>query len=566
MSFPQLRSKIVNQLTSGTAAVAYTLAAAAGSYNVTGTSATLVNNHVISAASGAVTVTGTDATLNKGFTLTAVNGTYSVTGTAAGFGISIPADSGAYTLTGTSLVLSYNSLSADLSVSPKWQRNIPRAFQPALFGKRRFNSTNTYAVVANSGTYTFVGTDASLSPTQIGNVNQRDKLRRAWPRAFAPGPWGHLTLSRSVNRISYTTASYSVIAGNGTYTLTGSSVNLLEQHVIPVQSGNIGWNVFSATLNRGRTLASDVGIFNITSPEALFAIGMPATAGNWIWTGASSNDVAARILTADGGQAGYWRLADASGTTATDSVGTHNGVISGGVTLNQPAAFTGGDAAMAFDGVTGKITVPSSVLNCGSATQSFSLELWINGAYLEANGGLLFKGAGPNNVGGIGWELRHEGTTFWEFARTANGPATRLQWIVNVPQPSAWTHLAITYDAVAHVSKSYVNGVNAATQALSGNDIAAYNDTYPLLIGKGNDGFTAATFDDVAIYPVALTASQVRSRYANSTAIWTGSPAALISSKAAVGGSYIWSGNVVSLRWSGESVSGKGGMLLLGAG
>src|SRR5262245_49341818 len=67
----------------------------------------------------------------------------------------------------------------------------------------------------------------------------------------------------------------------------------------------------------------------------------------------------AEQVIADGAVA-FWRLGETSGTTAVDNVGGNNGTISGGVTLNQPGPWSG-NAAMAFDGTTGKISTAATM-------------------------------------------------------------------------------------------------------------------------------------------------------------------------------------------------------------
>jgi len=224
-------------------------------------------------------------------------------------------------------------------------------------------------------------------------------------------------------------------------------------------------------------------------------------------------------VVADGAVA-YWRLGEISGTTAVDVIGGYNGTITGGVTLNQPGAVAGGNPAMKFDGINGVITVPAAVLNCGVAAQSFTIECWLNSAYNEANAGVFKKGLAPFNAGGVGWEFRHQLGTNWQFARTGNGPLIGyIDATTGIPKPNVWSHIVVAYDASSHVVTAYVNAAVMQMATLSGNDIIAYTDTYPLLIGQGNDGYSAATFDEVAIYPTALSAGQIANHYSLRTFI-----------------------------------------------
>ena len=71
------------------------------------------------------------------------------------------------------------------------------------------------------------------------------------------------------------------------------------------------------------------------------------------------------------GATNYWRLNEASGTTAVDSAGSRNATISGGVTLGVPGVRSA-DTAMGLDGSGG--IRPSTFPPLPPA---FSLEAWV---------------------------------------------------------------------------------------------------------------------------------------------------------------------------------------------
>lgn len=87
---------------------AYTLTAQAGSYSLTGQSATITRNRALTASAGSYAVTGQSATLVKGRVLTAQAGSYSLTGQSANIdyaavtGYTLTAQAGSYSLTGQS--------------------------------------------------------------------------------------------------------------------------------------------------------------------------------------------------------------------------------------------------------------------------------------------------------------------------------------------------------------------------------------------------------------------------------------------------------------------------------
>src|SRR6266540_4057262 len=82
------------------------------------------------------------------------------------------------------------------------------------------------------------------------------------------------------------------------------------------------------------------------------------------------------LVAGTGGVVSYWRLGQASGTTACDSKGSNAGTYQGGFTLGQPGALVGDpDMAVRLNGSTGYVYVPHSAsLDVGD---SFTIEAWV---------------------------------------------------------------------------------------------------------------------------------------------------------------------------------------------
>lgn len=95
--------------------IAYSLSCAAGSYSVTGQAATLHVSHKLTAAAGSYSVTGIAATLKVSHRLTAVKGAYSVTGYPATLtyvsktpvAYALTCDAGSYVVSGFPAGLTY---------------------------------------------------------------------------------------------------------------------------------------------------------------------------------------------------------------------------------------------------------------------------------------------------------------------------------------------------------------------------------------------------------------------------------------------------------------------------
>src|SRR5437867_10092153 len=81
------------------------------------------------------------------------------------------------------------------------------------------------------------------------------------------------------------------------------------------------------------------------------------------------------LVAGTGGLVSYWRLGQASGTTACDSKGSNAGTYQGGFTLGEPGALAGDpDTAVRLNGSTGYVSVPhGSSLDVGDC---FTIEAW----------------------------------------------------------------------------------------------------------------------------------------------------------------------------------------------
>src|SRR4051794_29175861 len=84
--------------------------------------------------------------------------------------------------------------------------------------------------------------------------------------------------------------------------------------------------------------------------------------------------------------AGYWRLGETSGTTATDTAGSNNGTYTNGPQLGSASLLGGeaGNSAVHFDGTNDYVGVPSS--GALSPTARVSVEAWIKPDALPASG------------------------------------------------------------------------------------------------------------------------------------------------------------------------------------
>ena len=220
----------------------------------------------------------------------------------------------------------------------------------------------------------------------------------------------------------------------------------------------------------------------------------------------------ASAINADGPNA-YWRLGETSGTVMVDSTaGANNGAYVGGVTLNAPGAIAGdGNGAVLLDGSSGFGRAANSPSL--SLTGAVSLEAWVKfnatGPYAQI---VVNKGDGASATGSA-YEIAWIPGTGLGFQTFIGG--TRYDADQNfTPVIGQWYDLVGTRSSGGALS-FYINGKLVA----SGNDSGAALNAVTAGVGVGASGDGTGhlrfngTLDEVAVYPVALTASQVAAHW-----------------------------------------------------
>jgi Concanavalin A-like lectin/glucanases superfamily len=210
----------------------------------------------------------------------------------------------------------------------------------------------------------------------------------------------------------------------------------------------------------------------------------------------------------------YWRLGEASGTTAADQVGAAAGTYRNGVTLGVTGALVGDtNKAVRFDGSDDRVGMgdPSSgVLDFGSG--DLSIEAWVKAT---ANGDrvvLAKRGTSGSyyqlvvtddsgHVGEIRASFSSGGTT-----RNAYGPVIRVD-------NGAWHHVVVVFDRDVGVTV-YVDGVARSTAgALTG----SLSNSTEFLLGRSGSLLSASyrgDLDEVALYSGVLSAGRVQAHRA----------------------------------------------------
>ena len=254
------------------------------------------------------------------------------------------------------------------------------------------------------------------------------------------------------------------------------------------------------------------------------------------------------LIAGTSGLIGYWRLGEASGTTACDVTGSHDGTYaagaSGSTLLGRPGALSGDpDTATHFIG-TGQAVVPhAAALNLNGA---FTVELWIKPETLPSSGfpSVLRKGHSELTGGGGGWLLYYQpDTRRLSFKRDAyEQPPSG--WTVG--PPGTWSHVAIAYDGtVANTLRFYLNGTLMGTRTGPPGGYSALSSTDPVQIGHGDGDSADHTIDDVALYSTALTSADMVQHYQAGTGSGSGQPPSSPAALTAVG-----EDGQVALSWS----------------
>jgi BNR repeat-containing family member/PKD domain/Concanavalin A-like lectin/glucanases superfamily len=199
---------------------------------------------------------------------------------------------------------------------------------------------------------------------------------------------------------------------------------------------------------------------------------------------------------ATSGRTGYWRLGEATGTTAADEAGTSPGTYLGGFLLDQVGAIVGdSNSSVRFDGVGGEMSAGGPAL-----AASGSLEGWF-----DWRGGVaLMRDA--SSAGGTGWILAFDsgGSLLYRLGGKSFNTGRTTASVQN-----GWHHFVVTKDG-GNVA-FYLDG----QLVHSGTGAGSVAPTMPWHVMKngGYAQFAAGGADEVAVYNVPLSAATVQQHY-----------------------------------------------------
>jgi hypothetical protein len=218
----------------------------------------------------------------------------------------------------------------------------------------------------------------------------------------------------------------------------------------------------------------------------------------------------------------YWRCAETSGTSATDSSGNgRTGTYAGTPTFSvaSPITSDADDLAVTFDGSTEWITVADGAW---MDVTDLTVEFWMrrNGAGFRFiatryHGGQQTTSSWGSFIGGKPGDAGNASYLNMDM-RTDTG--TRNLATVTSVVDNAWHHVAFTWDGTW--MRWYVDGVlDSSTDSFSGQTLnASARDIY---FGRDTESASFAfpgSLDEFAMYDAALPAARIAAHYAAATA------------------------------------------------
>lgn len=204
---------------------------------------------------------------------------------------------------------------------------------------------------------------------------------------------------------------------------------------------------------------------------------------------------------------GYWRLGEASGTTAVDDSGNgYDGVYTNGVVLGATGLLAGDvDTAIDLIANSGYVALPASAVEAGSQA---SIEIW-TGSTVTSNVSTFRAQSGSTRVlsSHIPWG---NGNVYWD-AGDGSG-YDRIYKSASGIDFSATHHWVFTKDATAGTMEIYLDG----TLWLSGGSktrTVGTVDSFTLGSNSAGGEPHKGIIDEFAYYDSALSATRVLAHY-----------------------------------------------------
>ena len=241
---------------------------------------------------------------------------------------------------------------------------------------------------------------------------------------------------------------------------------------------------------------------------------------------------------------GWWKLDDASGTTAADSSG--NGYT--GTLVASPTWTTGKiNGALQFNGTTQYVDMGASTPALNLSTTG-TVSAWIyntsSASQWQAIAGNLDWGSDTN-----GYILGLDSSTVvWELGNASSNISDNGSTAVTL---NAWHHVAVTWDGTTVLS--YLDGAQQTSDSQTLTPTPSLTN-FEISADGANSEFFYGKIDDVRVYNVALSATQIGQLYSLTNPIGTNSVNLATQVTANLGTSHFNSGTSASSStyWRGD--------------
>lgn len=196
----------------------------------------------------------------------------------------------------------------------------------------------------------------------------------------------------------------------------------------------------------------------------------------------------------------YWRLGEASGTTAVSEVNspTKDGAYQNTPTLGVTGALTGSgdtDTAVSFARTSNERVLLSSAQSFGD---TYTFELWIKRASIDVAMSLVFLGTSAPD-----FKITAANLIGLDKAAASAIVTSTL----SITDTTTWHHVVNTKNG--STVKLYIDAIDR-TGTVSN---ATMENGNQFVVAWGNQGYFDGSIDEVAAYPTALSAERVLAHY-----------------------------------------------------
>ncbi|HIJ54435.1 MAG TPA: LamG domain-containing protein, partial [Planctomycetes bacterium] len=213
----------------------------------------------------------------------------------------------------------------------------------------------------------------------------------------------------------------------------------------------------------------------------------------------------------------HWAFDEGIGTTAIDSAGVVDGVISG-ATYSTPGP-DGSAYCLNFDGLGDYVYVvdgndANDLLN---GLGAITVSVWVKSDVTGTNKGFIICDVPQGNDDFVTMRYdsagaTHSGTNVVKMGITTTGGLQQLESSSGV-QTTAWQHLVMTWSS-GEVIRCYVDGLEDTPTGRDPNTVGTIDGVTALIVGKGGKDQNAdqgwdGRIDDVRIYDYPLSKEEV---------------------------------------------------------